>query len=320
MTDQRTIIFPAPLRPRDKVAILSPASVVKDEYVDGAAGFLRKFGYEPVVMPSAKGPAAGSYASAAESRGADLLAALTDASIRGVLCARGGYGAVHLLSRIPESVIKADPKWLIGFSDISALHAMMLRAGVASIHGPMAKHLTEEEEGEESAESLLAILEEGLPAGYSVAIDPRNSQGEASGRLQGGNLAVLNGLAQTPFDLLTPSEGDDVILFVEDISEAIYAVERIFWRLRMSGSLERIKGLIVGQFTEYRPDRNFDSMEDMLSQRLTEWGVKDRIPVAFNFPVGHVRRNLPLVEGACARLSVGEESVDLMMTQTPILL
>lgn len=313
----KDITFPRPLQPGDKVAILSPATEVKEEYVDGAAAFLRKYGYEPVVMSGAKGPACGTYASTLDERLENLESALSDSQIRAILCARGGYGAVQLISRIPAAAIKADPKWLIGFSDISALHAMMLRAGVASIHAPMAKHLTEEEDGEESIEALLGILEEGLPTGYCLEADPRNSTGEARGRLRGGNLAVLNGLAQTPFDLLYPADGEDVILFVEDISEAVYAVERIFWRLHLSGALGRIKGLIIGQFTEYRPDKNFETMEDMLDARLSEWGVKERIPVVFGFPAGHVQRNLPLVEGAWTTLRVLPDGVELMMTQNP---
>lgn len=145
---------------------------------------------------------------------------------------------------------------------------------------------------------------------YSFPSSPYNRTGKASGELRGGNLAVLNGLANTRFDMLTVGDGEDVILFIEDISEAIYAVERMLMRLYLSGTLSRIKGLIVGQFTEYRPDKNFDTMEAMIDALLTRCGISD-IPVAFGFPVGHVSANYPLVEGAWVELTVTPDAVTL---------
>jgi hypothetical protein len=308
------MIYPPALCPGDSVAIISPATVVKPEYIDGAAAFLRREGYRPLVMPHAKGPASGSYAAPFASRLSDFREAWKDPSVRAVLCARGGYGCNHMLPEIDADFLRSDPKWLIGFSDVSALHAMMLRAGVASLHAPMAKHLSLEGDDHYCTRALMRILSEGAETEYFAAPDPRNSCGEVTGRIVGGNLAVLNGLAATPFDVFERALHEDTILFIEDISEAIYAVERMLRRLAMAGQLRALRGLVVGSFTEYRPDRNFNNMEDMVSSLLRRLPENERPQVvAFGFPVGHTADNLPLVEGAVASLRVAENGVILSL-------
>ena len=302
------MIFPKSLSKGDRVAIISPSSPVKREYIDGAAAFLRNEGYEPVIMAHAAGPAWGSYAATDVARLDDFLSAWSDRSVRAILCSRGGYGAVRLLKDISPDFLREDPKWLIGYSDISALHAMLLSAGIASIHAPMAKHLTEESSDDFSTRSLMRILRGDFPIEYNVEPHRHNITGEAEGILAGGNLAVLNGLFGTRYDILR----EDTILFIEDISEAIYAVERMLFHIRLSGGFGKIKGLIVGRFTDYRPDRNFTEMEDMVSSFLRREQIWD-IPVAFAFPVGHVRENYPMVEGSYVRLSVRADVVTLRM-------
>lgn len=311
MPPKKYMIFPKSLKRGDRIAIISPSSPVKEEYIDRASEFLISEGFEPVVMPYAKGPASGSYASTARQRLSDIVSAWEDDSIRAILCSRGGYGAVHLLRSLPPDFLRQDPKWLIGYSDISALHAMLLNAGVASIHSPMAKHLSEEGEEDFCVRSLMRILKGDFPVEYSVSAHPYNCKGNAHGRLVGGNLAVLNGLFGTDYDILQQG----VILFIEDISEAIYAVERMLYHILLSGGFDKIKGLIVGRFTEYRADKNFSSMEDMIKAFIEREGIRN-IPVAFNFPVGHVRENYPLVEGAAAKLAVTSDAVKLSMSNS----
>ncbi|MDE6534080.1 MAG: LD-carboxypeptidase [Muribaculaceae bacterium] len=304
------MIYPEKLKPGDKIAIISPATTVRQEYVERASDMIREAGLVSVVMPHANGPACGSYASSEEGRVSDLRDALRDRSVKAILCARGGYGCVHLLPRFTPEEIRANAKWLIGFSDVSALHALWHKAGVASIHGPMAKHMAEKGVCDPCVRWLLTLLTESPDMRYVFPGSPYNREGKAEGMLLGGNLAVLNGLAATPYDLLTPHIGDGVILFIEDISEAIYAVERMLIRLSLSGTLHRLRGLIVGQFTEYRGDRNHSTMEEMIDSLLRRSGIQD-MPVAFGFPVGHVDENYPLVEGAEVRLTVTSEEVRL---------
>ena len=282
------------------MAIASPASAVDPALVEGAKAALEAEGFRVRVMPHACGRV-GTYSALAEERLADLQGALDDPEVRAVLCARGGYGAVQLLDRLRLS---EEPKWIIGFSDISALHGFWLANGVHSIHGSMAKELTLRRcPGDEANKRLLQILRTGDMPAICWDANALNHPGEATGQLMGGNLAVLDGLCGTPYDLLRP----DVILVIEDIAEPIYKVERILWRLRLSGVLPRLKGLIVGQFTEYRPDANYETMERMIADMVAPYDY----PVAFNAPIGHVDANLPWVEGVEVRLRVDASGVTL---------
>ena len=204
----------------------------------------------------------------------------------------------RLLEYLSADDIAENAKWLIGFSDISALHAAMVASGVASIHASMAKHLTQFGVDNEATQALFNILQGKLPT-YQTPSHPFNKPGTATGTLTGGNMAVLCGLLDTEFDLL--SRGD--ILFIEDVGEEVYKIERMLYNLRLSGVLPMIKGLIVGRFTDYRnPDGNGDSMEQMVKRMVEPYDI----PVAFDFPVGHVDENMPLIEGAQVTLTVAD--------------
>lgn len=307
-------IVPETLNAGDVVAIVSPATVVKEEYIDGACEFLRSEGLTPRVMPHAKGPSCGSFASSDAERLSDLGAAFRDPEVKAILCARGGYGCNHLLEGLGPSLVRENPKWLIGFSDVSALHALSMRAGVVSLHAPMAKHLATLEPDQYCTRSLMRVLTRGLPIEYIVPPHSLNRTGEAEGMLIGGNLAVINGLADTPYDpfRICEERGErHPILFIEDISEAIYAVERMLIRLHLGGRLKTLGGLIAGAFTEYKPDRNYGDMESMISDVVERYGYT--FPVAFGFPAGHTDDNLPLPLGAQARLSVTKEGTVLTL-------
>lgn len=304
--------YPSPLKHGDKVAIISPASVVRPEFIDQAADFIRGNRLKPVVMPHAKGVADGSYAASVSDRLSDLLTAWNMPDVKAVVCSRGGYGAVHLLPLIPGELLSENPKWLVGFSDISALHALSLSQGVASIHGPMTRDFRPDCEG---GMKVMEMLLSGRMPDYSFLSEdtdaiPDNIEGEARGKLIGGNLAVLNGLAGTPFDLLSRPMAEDCILFIEDISEPIYKIERILFRLYMQGVFSRLKGLLVGHFTETSPDRNHISTERMIERFLNSMKLSD-LPVAYNFPVGHFPGNMPVIEGAEVSLTVGKRSAVL---------
>ncbi len=306
------MLFPDNLKRGDKIAILSPASIVKAEYIDSAAEYIYSKGYEPLVMPHAKGPASGSYSASLNDRLSDILTAWKSPDIKGVLCSRGGYGAVHLLKMIPGELLRANPRWLIGFSDISALHALSFSQGVASIHGPMTRHW--HESGKE-AEFLFDILQSGKMPEYEFKNHtsdsiPQNIPGKAKGTLIGGNLAVLNGLSATPYDMLAAPLYKDCILFIEDIAEPIYKIERIMYRLFLQGVLGKLKGLIAGAFTESNPDRNFKSTEQMIARFLKEHGLAN-IPVAFGAPIGHIEGNMPVIEGAEVTFEVTSDTAFL---------
>ena len=294
-------MLPPPLHRGDKVAILSPASRIDPALVDAAAAQLAREGFDPVVMPHAKG-VCGSFSGTCEERIADLQMALEDDAVRAILCSRGGYGAVHLLPSLDRLPASMFGKWLVGFSDITALHALWRRKGFASLHAAMAKHIGRGPVGFSCYEGELGILR-GCGAHQSFGTHIYNMCGQASGTIVGGNLAVLGGLIGTPYDPVLPG----CILFVEDIAEPIYKVERILWQLKLRGVFDSIAGLMVGQFTDYRPSADHASMEDMMERFFRPYAF----PRAYGLPIGHIEDNHPLLLGCRATLSVTPASVNV---------
>lgn len=286
------LTVPPPLRSGDAVAIVAPASAIEPALIDGAEAELSRLGYTPLTGAHARGRL-GSYSGSVGERLADMQAALDNPRVKAILCARGGYGAVHLLERL-----RVDrPVWLIGFSDISALHALWHSAGYCSIHGSMAKELALKLcPGDEANRRLMELLSTGRCAPMEWEGHPLDRHGQARGMMVGGNLAVLDGLAATRYDLLRP----DLILAIEDVAEPIYKVERILHRLRLGGVLGSLRGLVVGQFTDYRPGRDYEDMYEMIADMVAPYGY----PVAFGAPIGHIDGNLPWLEGAEVALSV----------------
>jgi len=306
------ITSPASLQFGDKVAIISPATRVKDEYIDGAEEWLRHQGFVPVVGRYARGPRDGNYASARSNRLEDLMDAILNPEIKAILCARGGYGCCQLLPNFSYGIIRDNAKWLIGFSDVSALHAMMVSSDVMSLHAPMAKHLTLESPDHPATRALFDIITGADRKTYLFDGHPLNVAGVAEGRLIGGNLAVLDGLAATPYDILSLHSLDKAILFIEDISEPLYKIDRILTRLYLSGAMNLLSGLVVGQFTECPPDPKFNDIAELIDNKLHEWAIPS-FPVAYNAPIGHVSMNMPIVCGCNARLEVGGDHVSLDM-------
>lgn len=308
-------IIPHSIHPGSRIAIVSPSSSIDSKWVLQCADTLKARGYEPVIMPHALGKNWGSYPASDQEKLEDLTAAFADSTIDVILCSRGGYSSTRLLPKLDEELIRNNPKWLIGFSDISALHALMAKAGVASIHGPMAKPISNPGPQEESVAYLFQILEQGLPLTYTLENHEYNKLGTAKGRLLGGNFIVVNNLAETPWDVINRGYEEDVILFVEEVGEKIYAVERMLLRLHQSGALGRVKGIVFGEFTEYTPDENFETMEDMIHYWLNEWGYYDdgsQMPILYGFPSGHDDDiNWPLVLGANCTLAIDGERATL---------
>ncbi len=298
MTEERPILTPRPLRHGDRVAIVSPAGIIKPQVVYNSLPVLADCGWVPYVGKNTFGRF-GTFAGTDDERYADLEAALLDPDTRAIICSRGGYGAVHLLDRLDRLPLRDDPKWIVGYSDISALHALMTRHGIKSVHAPMTKHISENRGRDTDSRRLFEILSGATPD-LRAGGHPLNRPGEAEGLLVGGNLAVIAGLLSTPFDVIRPGR----ILFIEDIAEPIYKVERILYTLRLSGVLGQLAGLVVGRFTDYAPDRGSASMEEMISRIVADYSY----PVAYRIPVGHVDHNVPLVCSSLVRLEVTRNS------------
>ncbi|MCM1292425.1 MAG: LD-carboxypeptidase [Bacteroides sp.] len=296
---EHELIVPPTLRSGSKIAILSPAGIARENNVERACEVIRRHGWTPVIGKNAMGRC-GSYSGTVEERFDDLRTAFLDKEIEAIICTRGGYGSVQLLEQLDRLPLRQNPKWLVGFSDISALHALMQHHGIASIHGPMTKYISANDGFNEDFEYLCALLEGHRPC-YEIEPHPLNRLGEAAGWLTGGNMAVLGGLSGTRFDAILPGS----ILVIEDIAEPIYKINRQLWQLRINGVLPSIAGLLVGDFTDYRPDANYEDMYSMIRDMVDDYNY----PVAFGIPVGHNGRCLPLPLGMEARLRVNPTGV-----------
>ncbi|MCB1086199.1 MAG: LD-carboxypeptidase [Verrucomicrobiae bacterium] len=241
----------------------------------------------------------GYFAGSDDRRLRELRAAISDPTVDAILCARGGYGAARLLPGLDLAEIAAANKCLVGFSDITALHALWARAGVRSVHAPMVAALGGA--SETICDEWIRTLE-GRDDPESWEIDPV-VPGEITGRLFGGNLAVLASLVGTPYG----PPLDDCLLFLEDVGERPYRVDRMLTTLRQAGWLERCAGFVIGEFTEGDPGADGVTIRDVILDRLGDLGV----PVAMGFPAGHVDHNEPLTFGAQAKLSGNRFTIDL---------
>lgn len=290
-------IYPKALVEGDTIAICSPAGPVKAANVEGARHVLEEQGWRVRIMPHTLGHS-GIYSGTHDERFNDLRDALLDDEVKAIICSRGGYGVVHNLDRLDKLPLRQHPKWVVGFSDISALHALMTSKGITSVHASMTSHIALGADDVDN-DALFKILRGERPK-FTFANGHYDRPGTAEGRIVGGNLAVLADLVGTRFDVLQP----DTILFIEDVSEPIYKIERILYQLRLSGVLPRLKGLVVGRFTEYKPDASYHTMEEMIAQMVAPYNY----PVAFSAPIGHVSHNIPVIENARVTLKVTHDA------------
>ena len=284
----------------EEIRIISPSGFIQPEYIDGAKNVLSDWGLNPTEGKYAR-EQYGRFAGTQEQRIHDLQEALDDPNVKAVLCSRGGYGLAQIIDKIDFSLFQKNPKWLIGFSDITVLHNAISALGICSLHGIMAKHLTELPPDSQSVTQLKNILFGELPA-YTIPPHPLNKQGKAKGNLIGGNLSVLMGLRGTRFDLNYQNN----ILFIEDVGEKPYHIDRMMQNLRLSGVLSQLSGLIVGQFSDLEEDPLMSAtIYELIYNAVKEYDI----PVCFDFPVGHVDENLPLIVNTDVCLDVLEENV-----------
>lgn len=278
------------------IEIISPSGAMTDELIDKGAEQLVALGYHVTIAHHAKNKF-GRFAGTAQQRTEDFLQAFANEKVDAIWCSRGGYGCAHLLEAFEkETDLQLADKWLIGYSDITALHAYLNNRGIQSLHAPMLKHLAEE--GNDTAIAYTQKILSGEYPQYTIDAHPLNKLGKATATLRGGNLSVLLSLRGTPFDL--PAD-TDIILFIEDIAEQPYHIERMLYNLKLGGVLSRIKGLIVGQFSDCPEDT---SMPGTIYESIANLMDEYNIPVCFNFPVGHVKDNYPLICGAKTQLKV----------------
>lgn len=283
---------------------MAPAGPLRNAHeLDAAVAHARALGWEPVVGAHALARA-GYLAGSDVERAADLNAALRDDAIDGVWCVRGGYGAMRLLDTIDYDAIRRRPKALLGYSDITALHAAIgLRAHVVGFHAPHARAALTDF----SRDSLArAVIQRRDPCGH--AADARLVRGgRAAGRLVGGNLALLASLAGTPY----APDYDGAILVVEDVGEVTYRIDRMLRQLALSGALASVAGIAFGQFTDGTAPADTGSrlLDDVLREAADVAGV----PAVAGIPLGHVDDQWTIPLGASAELDADRCTLHVAM-------
>lgn len=280
---------------KKSIRIVSPSGAIDGRYIDGAKQVLQKWGFNVSEGLHAR-DRYGRFAGTQADRIADLQAAINDADIDIILCSRGGYGLAQIIDKIDLKPLCRHPKLICGFSDITVLHSALGKLDLPSVHSIMAKHLTELPKDAEPKLQLQNILQGQKPT-YEISSHRLNRQGMAQGILRGGNLSVLYGLRGTPYDF----QPENTILFIEDIAEKPYHIDRMMQNLKLGGILQRISGLVVGQFSDCDEDPlMMRSIEEIISDAVSEYSY----PVCFNFPAGHVAQNMPLIMNTEAELRV----------------
>lgn len=302
-------VMPAALKPGDKIAIISPASTPGKDNPDKAAATLRAWGFEPVIGPHALSRYH-MYAGTIDERCGDLRWALNDPDIKAIVCTRGGYGAAMLLDPMTHEDFNRNPKWIVGYSDITALHSAMVCSGVMSLHANMGGALGERGADDPINQMLRSVLTGTLPT-YTVPAHPLNKPGTAHGIVLGGNMAVFTNIGgSSEWDFLDRDNigGRDIILFFEDVSESLPRVNSMLQALRLKGVLDHVKGIIVGRFTEYETQSGYADMNEMLAETLNKYDI----PVCYDFPASHDEGwNYPMIEGCPATLSITDQGVTL---------
>lgn len=301
------MIRPLALPPEPRVALVAPAGPLPPEAVDRALGRLREWGWHPMVGRNSRGRW-GYLSGTDEERAADLQDAIDSPDNDAIWCLRGGYGTMRIIDRIDWAPLLRRPRPVIGFSDNTVLHLALRRAGMVSFHGP---HPAVEALPSFSIDLLRRLVTETQPAGL-LAFPAREGRAEtlvggvAEGRLVGGNLVLLAAAAGTRWAL----EARGAILFLEEVGEAAYRLDRLLTQLRLSGALEGVRGVVVGALSEC-PDENSPTtppLSQLLLDRLGDLGV----PVARGFPFGHQPDNWTLPLGVRARLDASRGTLELL--------
>lgn len=297
-----TCTRPQYLKAGDKIALISPSYFTPMENVEKTADVLRNWGFEPVIGPNVGKVVDGRYAGTIAERVSDLRWALNNPEIKAIICNRGGYGTIQLIDQLSLKELAANPKWLVGFSDISTLHGLLTRAGVMSIHGTMSSFLAKG--GEDMTSTLMRDLLLGRVPRYELPAHEQNITGRAHGVLVGGNICTFVPNLNTQADA---TAGRDLILFIEEVEESMHNIDRQFNILRMNGVLSRCKGIILGEFTECGSEFTYGSVEAMLRSYLKEYNI----PLLCGFPGGHGDINLPLVMGAPVTIDVRNDGATI---------
>ncbi len=298
------IKIPPYLQKGDLIGIVCPSGYMPKEKAATCVQVLQDWGYR-VKLGTTLGNQFHYFSGTDEERLADVQTMLDDTEVKAILCGRGGYGMSRIIDGLDFTAFKKNPKWLIGFSDITVLHAHVYnKLKTASLHAPMAAAFNDGEYEKEFVQSLRKALK-GVIANYSCKPHLLNRAGKAEGELVGGNLSLVAHLVGSVSAFQTKGK----ILFLEDVGEYIYNIDRMMIQLKRSGMLSSLAGLVIGGFTDMK-DTTTPFGSDVLT--IIHSHIKEyTYPVCFDFPVSHEKNNYALKVGVKHLLAVSANKVSL---------
>lgn len=303
--------IPPYLKPGDMIGITSPAGYILREDIIPAATLMQQWGFK-IRVGYTIGKKDYTFGGTDEERLNDMQLMLDDPQIKAIMCARGGYGSVRIIDRLNWDKFKKNPKWIIGFSDITVFHSHLNRQlGVASIHSKMCNSFPDvwTDAPDYQKQTIISIQKAltGEKMLYQAPASNYNRLGTATGTLIGGNLKTIESLAASASDIQTNGK----ILFVEDTGEYLYSIDRMFWNLKRSGKLSKLAGLIIGgiKIKQDAPDEYFGkTVYEIVTEKISEYSY----PVCFDFPVGHQVDNYALKCGVAHKITVSETGSSLI--------
>lgn len=294
MPDKKAICPPF-LKPGDSVGVVAPSRKISDAELQPAIATLQSWG---LTVKTGKNiySSYNQFAGNDNARASDFQSMLDDTLVKAIFCARGGYGALRMIDLIDFSGFTAHPKWIVGYSDATVFHSHIARyTSAESLHAAMPFDFKKDSESLELLRKTLF----GEPIEYTLVPHPLNRNGAGIGALAGGNLSLLYALASTPSDL----DFSGKILFIEDLDEYLYHLDRMMQQLKRAGKLGKLKGLIVGSFTEMKDNTTpfGKTAEEIIAEAVEEY----EYPVCYGFPAGHGTKNYPLIMSRKAEVNVG---------------
>ncbi|MEP6846354.1 MAG: LD-carboxypeptidase [Panacibacter sp.] len=298
------ILIPPSLRKNDTIGIICPAGYMHAMKAQTCIETLQQWGFK-VKIGKTLGNQFNYFSGTDEERLQDLQQMLDDKEVKAILCGRGGYGLSRIIDKLDFKKFRRYPKWIIGYSDITILHAhLYTKLKIASIHSPMAAAFNDGGAGNEFVQSLKKAIT-GKKSNYHCAAHSLNKRGDAKAELIGGNLSLICHLMGSADEFITNNK----ILFLEDVGEYIYNIDRMFMQLKRAGKLNNLAGLIIGGFTDLK-DTTIpfgQKVYDLILDKVAEYNY----PVCFDFPVGHSNRNYALKIGVKHTFTVSKTKVRL---------
>ena len=293
---------PSSLKKGDKIAIISTARKISKTELEPAVAIIKSWGLEPFFGKNLFNENH-QFSGTTEERVADLQQVLDNPAIKAIICARGGYGTVQVIDQIDFSNFKKNSKWIVGYSDVTVLHNHInTNFNIQTLHASMPINFATNTK--EALESLKETLFGALPI-YTCDVDELNRFGEATGELVGGNLSIIYSLTGTRSQINTKGK----ILFLEDLDEYLYHIDRMMMNLKRAGLLTELKGLIVGGMSDMNDNTvpYGKSAKQIIFDAVKEYNY----PVCFEFPAGHIKDNRVLMMGAEVDLKVSKNEVEL---------